>query len=279
MSPISSSFLEPESPAFEETGKSLREGNQTPPTADVLFANSSDSEATLAFPPLCKRHHLFYFSLATFRVGNQLFRVPRQGFERNSVVFRDMFSMNKGIPGPHEGDSDDNPIHVKDVAPETFQDFLLLLYSPYPTKDLNELQLDQSRWIGILSFAHKWKFKGIRMFVISKLEEFDFDEVSKVVLAHRYEISEWYMPAYIALAKRHEALSIHEAERLGFRFSVKMAQIRERRFNRSLKHLDADDMMLKVDISTVLVVGYPGGHSGDFMPLFYGFPQTSQPKK
>ncbi|KAL5533634.1 hypothetical protein ACEPAG_94 [Sanghuangporus baumii] len=169
--------------------------------------------------------------------------------------------MNKSMPGPHEGDSDDNPIHVKDVAPKTFQDFLLLLYSPYPTKDLNELQLDKSRWIGILSFAHEWKFKGIRMFVIHKLEDFDFDEVSKVVLAHRYEISEWYMSAYIALAKRPEALSIHEAERLGFRFAVKMAQVRERRFNRSLKHLDTDDIILKGDISTILAIGYSGGIS------------------
>ncbi|OCB87075.1 hypothetical protein A7U60_g5810 [Sanghuangporus baumii] len=190
-----------------------------------------------------------------------------------------MFSMNKNTPGPHEGDSDDNPVHVKDVAPETFQDFLLLLYPPHPAKDPHELQLEKSRWIAVLSLAHKWKFKGIRIFVIHKLEDFDFDEVSKVVLAHRYEISEWYMPAYIALAKRHEALSIHEAERLGFRFAVKMAQVRERRLNRSLKHLDTDDMMLKVDISAILAVGCPGEHSNDFMPLFYGFPQTSQPKK
>ncbi|KAL5519552.1 hypothetical protein ACEPAH_1235 [Sanghuangporus vaninii] len=258
MSPISSHFSEQASLAFEEITESRREGDQTPlTTADVLSAISSDSEATLAFPPLRKRHHLFYFFLVTFSVGNQLFRVPREGFERNSVLFRDVFSLNKDTPGPHEGER-----------------FLLLLYSPYPTKDLHELQLDKSRWIAVLSFAHKWKFKGIRMFVIHKLEDFDFDEVSKVVLAHRYEISEWYMPAYIALAKCHEALTIHEAERLGFRFAVKMAQVRERRFNRPLKHSVTDDM-LKIDISAILAVG----HSGDSMPLFHDFPQTSQPKK
>lgn len=117
---------------------------------------------------------------------------------------------------------------------------------------VNKIQLSKDRWIGILDLSHKWKFHDIRSFAISKLEDFHFGEVSKVELAHRYEISQWYMPAYVALAKRREPLSIAEAERLGFQFTLKMARVRELRLRNRRRHPDPDDMRLKIDITAIL---------------------------
>lgn len=73
-----------------------------------------------------------------------------------------------------------------------------------------------------------WEFADIRNLAISNLERIGFSEVQKIEITHKFDIQDWYMPAYKALVKRSDALSVEEAVQLGFEFSIKMAGIRER---------------------------------------------------
>lgn len=78
-----------------------------------------------------------------------------------------------------------------------------------------------------------WEFAEIRDLAIANLERIGFSEVEKIEITHKFDIQEWYMPAYKALVKRSGALSVEEAAQLGFEFSIKLAGIRERWISRT----------------------------------------------
>lgn len=73
-----------------------------------------------------------------------------------------------------------------------------------------------------------WEFADIRNLAISNLERIGLSEVQKIEITHKFDIQDWYMPAYKALVKRSDVLSVEEAAQLGFEFSIKMAGTRER---------------------------------------------------
>ncbi|KAI5117708.1 hypothetical protein M0805_003197 [Coniferiporia weirii] len=161
-------------------------------------------------PAVEKKDNRYYYSLITFQIEDCLFRVPPNAFQEQSQIFRDMFS----IPTDgKEGNSDDNPIYLAAVETDAFHDFLELLY-PQPRREgldnLAQEAWSSSRWIKILDLARFYKIE----------------------VARKHDIKHWYVPAYMALAKRDKPLDIVEADRLGYDFAVKMAQVRERRLIR-----------------------------------------------
>lgn len=109
---------------------------------------------------------------------------------------------------------------------------LILTFRPYG----ESIRLTESDWVNVLSLAHMWSFERIRRLSISELHKLPLDTVRKVELAHKYDISEWYHPTYLALALRENPLSVEEAARLGFDFAVKMAQVREKVLKDKLLH-------------------------------------------
>lgn len=44
-----------------------------------------------------ERHDIYYLETVVFRVEDTLFRVPRRGFELESVIFASMFSLPAGV--------------------------------------------------------------------------------------------------------------------------------------------------------------------------------------
>lgn len=72
-----------------------------------------------------------------------------------------------------------------------------------------------------------WDFQAIRNQAIAELQKLTLNEVDKIVLAHKYDLTEWLMPGYTALASREQPLCMEEANQLGFEFVVKMARARE----------------------------------------------------
>ncbi|EJC98680.1 uncharacterized protein FOMMEDRAFT_95837 [Fomitiporia mediterranea MF3/22] len=142
--------------------------------------------------PLIERNYTFYFSLVTFRVGNQLFRVPRERFANFSEVFRDMFAIDACSTVPHEGDSDDNPIHLEGVEEGAFEDLLHLLYPECLKAGDTSTPDDENfclRWERVLALSHMWQFHDIRCHTISKLEGFEYDGISRAQLAQKYKIT------------------------------------------------------------------------------------------
>jgi hypothetical protein len=62
-------------------------------------------------------------------VENDLFRVHRYFFIRESVVFRDMFSLPTGSETFTEGQSDDRPIVLQDVKSADFEGLVWMFYN------------------------------------------------------------------------------------------------------------------------------------------------------
>jgi BTB/POZ domain len=64
-----------------------------------------------------------------FQVENDLFRVHRYFFIRESVVFRDILSIPV-TSDKREGDSDDNPIILEGIRSNDFKSLLWMWYDP-----------------------------------------------------------------------------------------------------------------------------------------------------
>ncbi|KAI0760178.1 hypothetical protein C8Q74DRAFT_1294525 [Fomes fomentarius] len=152
-----------------------------------------------------KRDTSFYSDHVIFKVGNHFFKVPRRKFEDDSDIFR----------GIHYGPSID---------------------------EQREPTLEE--WISILKLTTMWHFHGLRRTAIDRLTPLvqDGDPIQWIVLARKYDVHEWLLPALNALARRPRALQLHEVNSLGIATVVKMAEVRES-FNEqgSYRHSSRED--------------------------------------
>lgn len=66
------------------------------------------------------------------KVGNTLFRVPKNGFQVPGTIFEAMFSLpTNEAKAIIEGSNDDNPIHLHGIDETKFRAFLTILYPSY----------------------------------------------------------------------------------------------------------------------------------------------------
>lgn len=84
-------------------------------------------------------------------------------------------------------------------------------------------------WMSILKLTTMWHFHGLRRTAIDKLTPLvqDWDPIQWIVLARKCDVHEWLLPALNALARRPQALKLHEVNSLGIETVVKMAEVRE----------------------------------------------------
>ena len=97
-----------------------------------------------------------------------------------------------------------------------------------PTADESkELSLDE--WTHVLRLSTMWGFDELRGVAIDNLRPLleNEDPVRWIVLARKYNVHDWLLPAFHALARRPEALQLEKVEPLGIVTIVKMGQIRE----------------------------------------------------
>jgi hypothetical protein len=64
------------------------------------------------------------------QVESKLFKVPRRYFEKNSNIWRDVFTLPLGN-NQAEGSSDENPIRLESISSIDFQGLLRVMY-PWP---------------------------------------------------------------------------------------------------------------------------------------------------
>ncbi|KAI6139541.1 hypothetical protein BKA82DRAFT_4223017 [Pisolithus tinctorius] len=131
----------------------------------------------------------------TFLVEDSLFRISREPLEAESAVFRDMFLLPQGESETVEGQSDTCPVILQGISKKEFES--------------QGSDLDRDQWISVLKLSTMWEF-------------------DKVVLALQYNIREWLLPAFLALAKRPAPISIEEGRRIGFENALKLASVREK---------------------------------------------------
>jgi hypothetical protein len=85
----------------------------------------------------------------------------------------------------------------------------LLLGQPSP------LNLTPDEWMSVLKLSTIWDFAVIRATAIKTLEMYGKeDPVSRIIVAKKYDIPEWFVPVVNALAKRSETLKEEEMMRL-----------------------------------------------------------------
>ena len=134
-------------------------------------------------------------------------------------MIRDVFHSVVGIYTGNHGHCDDNTNNTN--INRSFGELIIL----------NEIE-----WLSVLHLAHMWGFMKIRQASIEQLQNDKTDLITRIELAHRYDIREWLFTSYVELGKRPEPISVDEAKRLGYEFAIKMAQVREMLYKDKIDH-------------------------------------------
>jgi hypothetical protein len=159
-----------------------------------------------------------------FRVDNNLFRVHRYFFTRDSAFFRHELP-HPPPPGEFtKGSSDNNPLVLEDITIVDFERFLWVFYNPkYSLYDA-----DVEEWTSILKLAHLWEFSGVKTLALRELERLEIAPLKKIIMYHSYEVDrDLLQAAYIALTVRPEPITIEEGRELGLETALQLARARE----------------------------------------------------
>lgn len=94
---------------------------------------------------------------------------------------------------------------------------------------------ERDRVLPVLELAHMWEYSAIEAILIEKLDQLFpngaplyKDCVDNIVAVHKHHLKSRCLHAYAHLAKREQAPSPEERERLGEPFLTKMMEIREK---------------------------------------------------
>lgn len=157
-------------------------------------------------------------------VEDTLFKVPRLYFERNSGIFRDMFTLPPGDK-PTEGSCDENPLALKSIQKVDFQ---RLLRAMFPDLAFKAAPMGREEWISVLKLSTMWTFGKLRQSAIKWLGELNVNPVEKVMLARTYKVASLLVQGYKELIQRKEGPSVEEAKVLGYEAAIRLYEKRER---------------------------------------------------
>lgn len=155
---------------------------------------------------------------------DRLFRVHRYFLERDSEVFRGMFSCSPGSDVA-EGQSDETAIPLPGVTVQELESLLSFLYEGMydePARNLDS-------WVALLSISSRYLFDKIRDRAIREIAGHtpQLNPVERLSLALKHDIPQWIKPACVDLCVRPESLTEGEAEELGLCTVVRLARARE----------------------------------------------------
>lgn len=97
-------------------------------------------------------------------------------------------------------------------------------------------RLSPEEWMSVLKLSTVWEFDAIRTTAIDELDEYGkCDPILRIIVAKRFNIPQWFLPAVNHFAQRTEAPDDHDLERLlsigspsgVFKFLLKVGQLRE----------------------------------------------------
>ena len=91
--------------------------------------------------------------------------------------------------------------------------------------------------LNLFSIANRYDFTQVRQYAIRTIEKvraeagsgFDhlWTAVDRIVIADKFDVTEWLIPAYEELCQRPGFLTLAEAERIGPRRTATIASVRE----------------------------------------------------
>jgi hypothetical protein len=106
--------------------------------------------------------------------------------------------------------------------------------------------LSGQEWMSVLNLATVWNFKSVKETAVGELDVYtQHDPILKLIVAKRFDIPRWFVPAIHGVARREAPLDDNDFERLKelgppeaiCKFMLKIAQVRESFYPNALKHL------------------------------------------
>ncbi|KAF5355478.1 hypothetical protein D9758_006331 [Tetrapyrgos nigripes] len=159
------------------------------------------------------------------QTDDNLFRVHRYFFERESPKFQELLKRPPPPGKKHIGSAPEVPIMLPDISTEELEQFLWVIYNPIYT--IYEGSLEE--WVAILRVACRLKFPQIKQAALRELQQMDMETVDRIVLYRENSVDEEHlMPLYMELCARSTTLSLAETEKLGTQAAVFIFQARER---------------------------------------------------
>ncbi|KAK1224707.1 hypothetical protein PQX77_012380 [Marasmius sp. AFHP31] len=170
------------------------------------------------------------------KVENQLFKIHRHFLRQESPIFDSMFDSPPPVEG-QEGETEDRPIILPEITCDQFVALMNYFYKGtfFKTK---EPGTSFKEYQDLLSIATLYECSEARQKAILGVESYNPIAVEKIVLAEKYNVDHWLMPAYIQLCKRDSPLTRDEAWDIGLDKAIMIAAAREKiRFSEGSKNL------------------------------------------
>ncbi|RPD63021.1 hypothetical protein L227DRAFT_651306 [Lentinus tigrinus ALCF2SS1-6] len=164
------------------------------------------------------------------QVENVLFCVPPHYFD-SSDVFRSMFSLpSTPDDSPQDGTSE-CPLFLEGIQADHFRDLLRILSFSIATLSASEnlhrhIRERPTSWVAVLDLATRWEMASVRSWALKCLKNEDC--LTRLVLARKYDILEWRVPAIKELAVRASPLTPEEFHKLGVDLALRVVALRER---------------------------------------------------
>ncbi|KAI0761524.1 hypothetical protein BD413DRAFT_617048 [Trametes elegans] len=193
-----------------------------PPPPDDL----SLLDVAAELPATTHRDADFYCEDIIFLVDDVLFKVSRKPFERDSEVFRDMFSLPspRGNIAEVDGMSDQRPLVLGGIGASEFRAFLNVIFPI--TYGTTRRVLDKGEWLHVLRLAEMWGFEAVRKQAVRELSRLVSQHAERFALAHQFSIPGWIEPALQHLA-RQDTLSAEDFRWLGWETAARLVQVRD----------------------------------------------------
>ncbi|KAK1226074.1 hypothetical protein PQX77_010939 [Marasmius sp. AFHP31] len=167
----------------------------------------------------------FFLPSATFRVGNQLFQLPKFVFP-TSETFDKRYRVS------------DHPTVLSDCTPEQFEAFLTVLLQPlasiFPNSSLfpydhpSHQPLKVETILSALDLATKWGFEETREELRDKAKYLINSASQKITLGKRYGLLAWFREGLEELVRSDEDIGLEDAEAIGMAFALRVYHARSR---------------------------------------------------
>ncbi|OCH91167.1 hypothetical protein OBBRIDRAFT_834423 [Obba rivulosa] len=177
----------------------------------------------IGWRPKRSRFFLDDDELIIFKAEDTLFRVHRYFLERDSELFRGLFSCPPGKGGA-EGKTEERPVELPGVDAFEFECLLDFLYDGMYALTSPARTIQQ--WMALLSISSRFMFDKIRAMTINALSP-RLDAMERIALSSQFDIPQWLKPALVDLCMREKPLSDDEGRRIGFETSLQIARARE----------------------------------------------------
>ncbi|RXW20342.1 hypothetical protein EST38_g5512 [Candolleomyces aberdarensis] len=164
----------------------------------------------------------YYIHPVTFKVEDEIYRVPSHGLADASEVFATMFTLPQSNKG--EGQSDENPIELPLCTKAEFESLLEVLYPNSEFQDPAKLSKEQ--WLHVLKLSTQWAMDEVRTLALSRLLAMRLPRLERIGIARKFKVTEWLLNDYPALIHSWGEIPLEElAAFFGWEMTARLSDL------------------------------------------------------